>query len=168
MTYLRRMILGLVGALMTVPSAQALSCAQPDISRELQTAIASDKIYYILVGQITTPKVFTLPREKQTQKPNNGLIRLSPQSRSQTVAASFTGYSLAKEQSSDVPLTDFPITVNVTCAASWCGSMPRRNEKLIAFVEVVDGEPPMLTRGPCPAFSHAYDQNAIEVLRAGL
>ena len=151
-----------------VPSAQALSCFQPDISRELQTAIASDKLYYILVGQVSTPKVFTLPQEKQTHKPSNGGVSISPQARSQTVTASFTGYSLAKEAQFDVPLTDFPVTVNVTCAASWCGSMPRRNERLIAFVEVVDGGPPVLTRGPCPAFSHAYTPHAIEVLRAGL
>ena len=152
----------------TIPSAQALSCAQPDISRELQTAIASDKLYYILVGEITTSKSFSLPREKQSYNTKKGVIRISPQARSQTLTGSFTGYSLAKDPQLDLPLSNFPITVNVTCAASWCGSAPRQNERLIAFVEVVDGAPPVLTRGPCPAFSHTYNPNAIEVLRAGL
>ena len=153
---------------MVVPSAQALSCAQSDVSHDLQAAIASDKIYYILVGQIRTSKTFSLPREKQTHNPKKGLIHISPQARSQTLTGSFTGYSLAKEPHLDMPLSNFPITVNVTCAASWCGSAPRQNERLIAFVEVVAGAPPVLTRGPCPAFSHTYNPHTIEVLRGGL
>ena len=164
MTYLRKLILGAACLFAAVPSAQALSCLQTDISQDLQQAQESEKLYYILVGTVTTPKVFTLPQEKQTHKPSNGVISISPQSRSQTITGTFSGYSLASDPQLDVPLSNFPITVNVICFSHWCGSKPRNGERLIAFFEIVDGGPPVLTRGPCPAFSYSYDVNKLSLI----
>ena len=156
----------MTGLLTAVPSAQALSCAPPDFVRELERAKASDKIYHIFVGKVSTPKTFRLPQEKP--RPNGGVLQLSHSDRSQVLNATFTGYSMAKDERSDVPLVDYPLTVKVTCAASWCGSAPRRGETIIAFVEAVDGAPPVLTRGPCTGSGHIYSPNIIETLRNGL
>ena len=156
----------MTGLMASVPTAQALSCAQPNIERELERAKASDKIYHIFVGKVSTPKTFSLPQEKP--RPNGGVLQLSHPDRSQVLNATFTGYSLAKDEGSDVPLVDYPLTVNVTCAASWCGSAPRRGETIVAFVEAVDGAPPVLTRGPCTGSGHVYSPYVIETLRNGL
>ena len=164
------------GVMTTVPTAQALSCAQPDIVRELEWAKASDKVYYLFVGTVSTPKTFRLPQEKhlenslpqQKPRPSGGVLQLSHPDRSQTLNATFTGYSMAKDERSDVQLKDYPLTLKVTCAASWCGSAPRRGETIIAFVEAVDGAPPVLMRGPCTGSGHIYNPNVIETLRNGL
>jgi hypothetical protein len=149
-----------LAAFTLAPSAQALSCMAPDIERELSEAIESEKIYHIFVGYFDAPQI---PR-----KDIDGSDPFIMEDRSQTVHGYFSGVSLAKTRRSDVPLRDLPVTIKTNCAAHWCGQVPHRDQKMIAFVEAQAGGPPLLTMGPCPHMSHSYSDEKISLLRRGL
>jgi len=149
-----------LAALTLTPSAHALSCMQPDIQRELTEAIESDKIYHIFIGYFDAPQI-----KRPSQRAKSPHI-LKP--RSQSVNGYFSGFSLAKSPYSDVRLEQFPVTIKTNCAASWCGSVPARDQKMIVFVEAQAGGPPLLTMGACPYMSHRYTPEKEDLLRRGL
>lgn len=150
----------MLGALMVMPSAHALSCMQPDIERELKEAIESDKVYHIFVGYFDAPQI--------KRKDINGHDPFIMDDRSQTVNGYFSGVSLAKYRRGDIPLERFPVQVKSSCAAHWCGNVPRRDQKMIAFVEAQENGPPLLTMGPCPYMNHHYEDDKVRLLRRGL
>lgn len=147
-------------ALTLTPSAHALSCMQPDIQRELTEAIQSDKVYHIFVGYFDAPQT--------GRKDNDGQSVFDWDARTEIVSGSFTGVSLAKHQRGDVSLENFPVQIKTSCAAHWCGQVPRRDQKMIAFVEAQAGVPPLLTMGACPYMSHPYSEDKEMILRRGL
>ena len=150
----------MLGALTLTPSAHALSCAPPDLQRELTQAIESDKVYHIFVGYFNAPQI------KRPDMSGYNPHILKP--RSQIVNGSFSGYSLAKHRHADFRLDQFPVTIKTNCAASWCGQVPRPDQKMIAFVEAQEGAPPLLTMGACPYMSHSYSEDKEMTLRQGL
>lgn len=133
---------------------------QPDIKRELTEAIESDKIYHIFVGYFDAPQI---PRKDI--KADDPFIMGD---RTQTVTGYFSGVSLAKSRRGDIRLERFPVQIKTSCAAHWCGQVPRRDQKMIAFVQAQDGAPLLLTMGPCPHMSHAYSADKEMILRRGL
>ena len=151
--------------LMLTPSAYALSCAPPDLQRELTKAMESDKVYHIFVGHFTTPEK---PRNQLQAPPSNGGIISFPSPRSETVNGFFSGYSLGKTQRQDNPLEQLPVQITTSCAAHWCGSVPRRDQKMIAFVQTQGNAPPLLTMGPCPHMSYHYSEDKVVTLRSGI
>ena len=158
-----------LGALMLTPSAYALSCAPPDIQRDLKRAIESDKIYHIFVGY------FSAPDRPKNQLPgylhnggNNGGIFFDPSDRSEIINGSFSGYSLGKSRYQDSALEGLPVQMKITCAGHWCGQLPRKQTKMIAFVETQEGGPPVLTLSACPSMSHPYSEDKVSLLRQGL
>lgn len=150
----------MLGALMLTPSAHALSCVPPDIERELTEATESDKVYHIFVGYFDGPQIL--------RKDINGDDPFIMDDRTQIVSGSFSGISLAKHRRGDIPLERFPVQIKTSCAAHWCGNVPRRDQKMIAFVEAQEGAPPLLTMGACPYMSHPYDKDKVRLLRRGL
>jgi len=154
-----------LGALMVTPSAHALSCMQPDIQRDLKEAIESDKVYHIFVGYFSAPEK---PKNQLQAPPSNGDIISFPTPRSETVNGLFSGYSLGKTQRQDNPLEQLPVQITTSCAGHWCGSVPRRDQKMIAFVQAQEDGPPLLTMGPCPHMSYHYSEDKVVTLRSGL
>ena len=149
-----------LAALTLTPSAHALSCMPPDIQQELTEAIESDKVYHIFVGYFNGPQVL----HKNIQDDDPFIIS----DRTQIVSGFFTGVSLAKHRRDDVSLENFPVQIKASCAAHWCGQVPRGNQKMIAFVEAQVDAPPLLTMGACPYMSHSYSEDKVETLRRGL
>ncbi len=165
---MKRLCLGfaaLFGALVLAPSAQALSCAQPDIQRELKTAIESDKVYHIFVGLFSAPEK---PKNQLDYPPSNGSLIFVPSDTAETVDGFFTGYSLGKRPTLDVKLETIPVQIKTSCAGQWCGKVPRRDKLMIAFVEAQDDGPPLLRMGPCQHMNHAYSADKEAILRDGL
>ena len=151
--------------LMLTPSAHALSCAPPDLQRELTKAIESDKVYHIFVGHFTTPEK---PRNQLQAPPPGGSLIFTPSERSETVSGTFDGYSMGKTRAQDNRLANFPVQIKTSCAASWCGKPPRSDRKMIAFVQAQEDGPPLLSIGPCPYMSHHYSEDKELTLRSGL
>lgn len=154
-----------LGILMLTPSAHALSCMPPDVERELTEAMESDKVYHIFVGY------FIAPERPKNQLPGylyNGGMVFEPADSSETVNGHFTGFSMGKTRAQDSQLENFPVQIKISCSASWCGQEPRRDQKLIAFVEAQEGGPPLLTRYACPYMSHDYSDDKVRTLRRGL
>lgn len=159
------LVMVIFGTGISAPLAQALSCAQADIQRELKTAIESDKVYHIFVGYFSAPKK---PKNQLPQAPSNGSLVFIPSNQAETVDGFFTGYSLGKTPHQDFKLENLPVRIQTSCAASWCGHVPPHDKLMIAFVEAQDGGPPLLRRGPCPHMSHAYSADKEAILREGL
>lgn len=149
------------GAIMLSNTASALSCMHPDLIRTLEDAKDSPKTYYILVGNFTSQAsgpAFTpweaLPPEDQMKQ---RLPRIMP--------STFEGYSLAKNRRQDVPLTRYPVDIEVSCAGPWCSDVPSPDRELIAFVEARDGQAPLLTLSPCPSQTFTAGSKQLRTIR---
>ena len=124
---------------MTTSPLFALSCVEPDAARFYQDAANSEKSFVILNGEFS----FAARPEVTTENP-----------RAENFLTKFKGLLLTGNGFSDE--VEVPITVNTTCAASWCGKMvPGR---YLAFVEQ-SGRQLTLNVGPCPlrAFQNPID-----------
>lgn len=143
--------------------AAALSCMPPDLTRTMEQAKASEKLYYILVGELELISKQTLPRTDIPQDWNGPDF---PQA--QQAEMRFTGYSLASTQGQDQRLMDMPMEVVTTCAAHWCGGLPATGQKMIAFVEARPEGKPRLTIGACPQFTFRTNpgDGQVETLRS--
>lgn len=149
------------GAILLSNSASALSCARPDLVSTLEAAKASPNIYYILVGNFTsltegpafTPWEGLPPEDQMKQRPP----RIMP--------STFEGYSLATTRRDDVPLTRFPVDIEVSCVASWCSDVPSPDREMIAFVEARNGQAPILRISPCPSQTFTADRKQVEKVR---
>jgi len=58
-------VMSVLGCLLLSQSAFALSCAQPDIIRSLESVKKSETVYYILIGTFSTPPEERKPRLEQ-------------------------------------------------------------------------------------------------------
>jgi hypothetical protein len=111
--------------------AMALSCVQPDAARSFETAANSDKTFVILSGTFE----FAARPEVTTDNP-----------RAENYLSKFSGLLLT-----GVGFTDqvaAPVTINTSCAASWCGTM-KPGTPYLAFVEQTETRL-TLNVGPCP------------------
>lgn len=145
-----------------VTSATALSCMPPDLTRSMENAKASEKLYYIFVGKLELVSKRKLPR---TDIPAGSNARDFP--RAERAKMRFTGYSLAADATRDQRLVDLPMEVETSCAAHWCGGLPATGQKIIAFVEAPPNGPPRLRIGPCPqwVFHTQPSDGQVETLR---
>lgn len=159
---LRSICAAILGTMMLADSAFALSCMRPDLVKTLEDAKASEKLYYVLVGKFVslTPPPKIAPYGNPPGPP--GEFKPQPPTITQTY---FEGFSLAKHTRSDAPLTRFPVDIETNCVASWCSSPPPSDRELIAFVEVREGQAPLLKISPCPYWTFSAEQKKVQKLR---
>jgi len=146
-------VMSVLGCLLLSQSAFALSCAQPDIIRSLESVKKSETVYYILVGTFTTP-----PEEGKPRLEQRGGYQAEWQSKPPRIVPSlFNGYE-------------------ISCAGPWCGNLPRSGQTLIAFVEAPQtvqsqglsdghGDPnvPILQISPCPGQTFPTTPHGVQV-----
>lgn len=122
-------------------SASALSCMRPDLGQTMEKAKSSDKLYYILQGSFRSQ--YTMPQPKPSP---NGYQQPQPI----RTTMWFDGRGIGQKPWQDSRLSYFPVDVQTSCAASWCGHLPQEGEQMIAFVEARHGQAPLLRIGACP------------------
>lgn len=159
-TVFRGALTGLAATMMFAQTASALSCMRPDLAKTMEKAKASDKIYYVLVGNFIYEPI---PNKKTKFDPNDQ-FKSKPPVITQT---RFEGYSLTPEARTDVPLMGFPVDIETSCMGPWCSSPPSPKSTQIAFVEVRDGQAPLLRITPCPdmAFRVQPQDGQVDKLR---
>lgn len=118
-------------AALTGAQAQALSCAAPDPVRAFQAAMAAPETYVVVSG--------TLALGIQEPVPDG------PKDRARVVLVWFSGMVLTRDGFTQALQT--PMTVQITCAGPWCGSMPDQTGR-IYFAKVAAGAY-TLGLGPC-------------------
>ena len=153
-------LLGLVAASSFATSASALSCMRPDIAQTMETAKASEDLYYIMVGQFSyTP----LPKTKKPQfnNPNAPMNGIG----AHTVKATFNGRFLSNVAQYDAPAMRVPVDIDVSCTGPWCGGPPQNGTEVIAFVKSRPGQPLLLKVGPCPDKVYGFERAKVEKLR---
>lgn len=111
---MRAGLLAAVFAGLASPAA-ALSCIQPQIERSFNGWAEADERYYIGVGTLT-------PAEPLPQVPQ-GFDPLNPNFERDPVAATYSFSGRLLDGQAGVAF-DMPITVKVSCVASWCGRFP--------------------------------------------
>ena len=114
--------------------ARALSCVQPDPVRAFQYAMAAPETYVVLRGTFAEAEIL-IP-------PDVGKAEAHP------VPVWFIGAALTRDGFTQALET--PMTVQITCAGPWCGSMPPQTE-VIAFARLADGAY-TIGAGPCGGF----------------
>lgn len=137
----------LIWAGFAVQSAAALSCMAPDLPATMEEAKASEKIYHIIVGEFKLVSKTSLPR---TDIPHGMSGADFPEA--QLAEMRFDGVSLSPSARNDVPLSGFHLDVETSCAAHWCGSLPREGQTMIAFIEARPAQKPILHIGACPKY----------------
>lgn len=142
MTVLRSILAVTFGALCLSESAMALSCMRPDLAQTMEKAKQSEKLYYILVGNLTSD----VPIKQEKPDYENQHVQKPPQ----ITRVRFTGYSLAQSRAWDVPLSGFPMDVETRCFGPWCSGVPTSGDTQIFFVEANTGGAPILRVSPCP------------------
>lgn len=143
--YIRRFLSALAAVFMLTESAHALSCMRPDLARTMETAKASDDLYYIFVGTFETP-----PQPKQDFG-HGGQGQFKPRP-ARIVPARFDGVTLSQFPQYDSPLRAAPVVIKLSCAGPWCASVPAPGKPVIAFVKARQGQTPLLELGPCPNY----------------
>jgi hypothetical protein len=128
------LIAALVGS-----QAQALSCVQPDPVRTFQSVMAAPDTYVVLRGRVSEAEVLIpLPEGKTEDRP---------------VPVWFIGTALTPDGFTQV--LEGPMTVQISCAGPWCGSM-LGNAEQIFFARVQDGNY-TIDSGPCGGAAFAAD-----------
>jgi len=126
-------ILGLtLAATLWAGQASALSCVRPDVAQSFQHVAASSDVYVVLLGEFS----FNAPLSQGAT-----LNRVDVQ-----LPARFTGQYLGPERF--VNGQDLNVTLNFTCAASWCGSMASGEDGTLAFARQTS-QGYVLDVGPC-------------------
>jgi hypothetical protein len=152
--------------------ASALSCMRPDLIKTLEEAKASEKIYHIFVGKFK-PELTAAPGTFTNTDGNKTPFSHSPDhynKQPRVTRARFSGFSLASNPRYDYPLTDYPVNIDTSCAGPWCGSLPGKQQEVIAFVEAQAGQYPVLRVTPCPDKVHPVrpKDNQIKKVRSCL
>jgi hypothetical protein len=127
--YMKRvlvLITGLAGS-----QAQALSCLAPDPVRAFQYAMAAPETYVVLRGTLAEAEIYNPPPADKAE--------------AYAVPVWFSGMALTLDGFTQ-PL-DSPMTVQITCAGPWCGSMPP-DAGMIIFAQLADGAY-TIEAGPC-------------------
>lgn len=130
-----------------ISSAAALSCMAPELTRTMEDAKASEKLYYIIVGDFELVSKQEIPRR---DIPPNWHGPASDFPNPVRAKMRFDGFSLSPNPNSDQALTNFRLEVETSCAAHWCGGLPPQGKNVIAFIEVRPGNLPVLRMGACP------------------
>jgi hypothetical protein len=119
--------------------AQALSCVQPDPVRAFQAAMAAPDAYVVLRGRVSEAEVLIpLPQGKTQDRP---------------VPVWFIGAALTSDGFTQT--LEGPMTVQITCAGPWCGSMLGDAEQIF-FARLQDGAY-TIDSGPCGGAAFAAD-----------
>ena len=135
-----RAILTILLSTCVAGQAAALSCLAVSVPRSYQAAAASESQYVVALGQVDL-----LPGEVAPEPDPEG----DPNAREGYVLeAQFTGFLGGPEGFERTAV--FPVTVEVRCAAAWCGSVPV--ERTLAFVEQRDGTN-VIVADPCASFA---------------
>ncbi|KAB7614652.1 hypothetical protein F9L33_08420 [Amylibacter sp. SFDW26] len=97
--------------------AAALSCVRPNIGRTFNNVAASKDIY--VMGQGTLTATGKIPKYQQSVE--------------RQITTEFTGvfYGVSGALRERTVL----VTVDTICFASWCGSFPKTDEKMIVFLK---------------------------------
>ena len=144
---IRHVLIGL--CLLAVPNvALALSCARPDIARSFHIANDAPDTYQVFLGELE----YARQNKRATTTPHNRKARLRAR------GVTRTGFSA---------WVDRDVTVTVTCAGPWCGSIPE-NEQLLIFLRQ-DGKTWVIDAPPCGGFAFINPGQAeLRALRACL
>ncbi|WP_341863348.1 hypothetical protein [Gymnodinialimonas sp. 57CJ19] len=146
----------LVAATLNAVPASALSCVNPSVASTYQRAAESPIDYVIGVGQLTLTGQSTPPEGAVAQGGDiNQMVGYTQPAR--FVGEFFTGSGFDSSR-------DVPVTVDVTCAAAWCGQASDVAYGLI-FFSVEDGTY-TLTENACPwdVFHDAHPGMLAEVM----
>lgn len=138
---LRKILPVMIGAMMLSESASALSCARPDLIQTLERAKASPKLYEVLVGTFESPKL-----QRAQPKDQNHFSSSRP---ADVTKSRFRGYGLSQTWQTDRALFDLPVDIETNCVASFCSDLPASDKLIIAFVEIREGQAPLLKKAPC-------------------
>ena len=147
-----------------VPDAHALSCMRPDVIRTLDKAKKSEDLYYVLEGKFTLPNAGPDAGPTQPQQ-GRATNQFKPQPPRLTPAV-FEGRALTRNPSTDVALSRFPVNIETSCAASWCGTVPPEDTPFIAFVKAELGGTPVLEIGACPEWMTASTAKRVKLVRS--
>jgi hypothetical protein len=135
--------LAMILAVMLAQPVHALSCLEPgSFADAYGQASASDKPYVLVVGALSRLG----GQQSEPREDLQGLLQ------SYTAKARFEGWRGGAEGFNQ--RFNEIITVNVTCIASWCGSVPIGGA--VAFLEQ-RGSGYFLEVGPCPGFQIRRD-----------
>ena len=151
-----------IGALMLSESAFGLSCMRPDLVKTLEEAKDSPKIYHILVGRFQSLSRGPAFPDMGPNMPPEAQFESKPP---RIMPSLFEGYSLAKNARRDIPLSRFPVDIEVSCMGPWCSDVPPPDRELIAFVEARPGQAPILKISPCPGQTFAADRKQVQKVR---
>ncbi len=130
---------------MIAGQAAALSCMRPDPVRTFTQIAADDATYYVLYGTLD------FDVEKLPQGVANTARTPDP------ITARFTGKGLSTT-GFDTPFVR-DVTVQPTCAGSWCGSAPAHTPSLI-FAKVT-GDAIIIEASPCGGFIFPEPSTAV-------
>jgi hypothetical protein len=113
------------------PQAHALSCLQPNVARDFNWRQGEKETYRIFVGQVKM--VGRIPKYREGRK--------------RTAKAVTTGRFMGRTKLTETQT--FELTVNTTCAASWCGGFPGKSDadSILFFEKTPKGD--ALNIGPC-------------------
>ena len=143
------MIRSLTSALLclTLPTqALALSCAPWNAVSTYRAAAEAEERYVIALGSF-----FRTGPDQVTEENAAGPDPYS-------YAAYFAG-DMASRVGFRTPI-EFPVQVNVTCVASWCGTPPGDGETVLAIMQVDDNRDYSLQIGACPFWAVTYPDEA--------
>jgi len=154
MTKIKYIGAALVTVLALAESAAALSCVRPNVVTSLEDAKKSEKIYQILVGQFS----HAAPKPSKPRGLNEGHPpKITP--------SLFTGYALGSDARNDQRLSRVPVEIETSCLGPWCSSLPKSGRELIAFMELRDGEAPLLRTSVCPWWTFEARTERVEKIR---
>lgn len=131
---MRTTLIILVGILFA-NTANALSCMSPNIARSFNWHADSDATYQVGLGILTPTEKIVVPKKT---KRDIGV----PYS----IKAKFTGRMLGLSGLGKP--TEFPLTVDITCAAHWCGAFPQQTAEAVVYIKRTDGNR-SVSFGPC-------------------
>ena len=110
--------------------AVALSCERPSVKRSYAQAQAEASSYVVVAGRLG------IKGTQGKKAPKFSRLR-GKQPAGSIVSATLTGRSLTKKGFT-TPF-DKPVTLNISCVASWCGSA-QNGEEVLAFVRQEGGQ----------------------------
>lgn len=146
-----------------VPEAQALSCMRPDIIRALEDAKRSDDLYYVLDGTFLVPLSGpVVPPYPPVDINPEDQFKPKPPVMTRVI---FNGRALTNNPRTDVPLSGFAMDIQTSCLGPWCSSLPSGDGAQIAFVQVRDGDVPLLNVGPCPQWTFKSEAKRVDMIR---
>lgn len=125
--------------------AEALSCLRPDIARSYQQADRSKDRYIMVLGTLAFDPAL-LP---ETGAGNTAPTTIPARLNGQPITPNGFGKPFQR-----------PVTLEISCAGSWCGSVPAGTEMLMFLRQTAAGY--TLDVGPCPG--SAFVQPSEETL----